>query len=80
MKNLKIKREYFILQKKNKRFLKLIKNNEVETSSTRRRKITKIDENLFTKALKLKRQRSTIDLKSTNFNIYNNKSFKKFKN
>ena len=79
-KNLKIKREYFILQERNKRLLKLIKNDEVETSSTRRRRITKIDENFFAKVSKLKRQRSTINLKSTNFDIYNDKSFKKFKN
>ena len=49
-------------------------------SLTRRRKITKIDKNLFAKILKLKRQRSTIDLKLTNFDIYNDKNFKKFKN
>ena len=79
-KNLKVKRKYLILQEKNKRFLKLIRNDEVETLLTRRRKITKIDENLFAKVSKLKRQRLTIDLKSTNFNIYNNKNFKKFKN
>ena len=80
IKNLKIKREYFILQKRNKRFLKSIKNDEFETSSTRRYQIIEIDKNFFAKTLKLKRQRSTIDLKSTNFNIYNDKSFKKFKN
>ena len=79
-KNLKVKKEYFILQERNKRFLKSIKNDEIETSSTRRHKITKVDENLFIKALKLKRQRSTINLKSMNLNIYNDKSFKKFKN
>ena len=79
-KNLKVKKKYFILQKKNKRFLKSIKNDKIETSSTRRRRIIKIDENLFAKTLKLKRQRSTIDLKSTNLDIYNDKSFKKFKN
>ena len=80
IKNLKIKKKYFILQKRNKWFLKSIKDDKIETSSTRRRKITKIDKNLFAKTLKLKRQRSTIDLKSTNLDIYNNKSFKKFKN
>ena len=79
-KNLKIKREYLILQKRNKRLLKLIKNDEIETSSTRCRRITKVDENFLAKVLKLKRQRLIIDLKSTNFNIYNDKSFKKFKN
>ena len=79
-KNLKVKKEYFILQKRNRRFLKSIKNDEVEASSTRRRRITEIDENLFIKISKLKRQRSTIDLKLTNLDIYNDKSFKKFKN
>ena len=79
-KNLKVKRKYFILQERNKRFLKSIKDDEIETLSTRRRRITEIDENLFTEILKLKRQRSTINLKSTNLNIYNDKSFKKFKN
>ena len=79
-KNLKAKKEYLILQKRNKRFLKSIKNDEIETSLTRRRRITKVDENLFIKVSKLKRQCSTIDLKSTNLNIYNDKSFKKFKN
>ena len=79
-KNLKVKKEYFILQERNKRFLKSIKNDEIEMLSTRRRRITKIDENLFTKTLKLKRQCSKINLKSTNFDIYNDKNFKKFKN
>ena len=79
-KNLKVKKKYLILQKRNKRFLKSIRNDEIETSSTRHRKITKIDENFLAKASKLKRQRLTIDLKSTNLDIYNNKSFKKFKN
>ena len=79
-KNLKIKRKYFILQKRNKRFLKLIKNDEVKTSLTQRRKITKINKNFFAKALRLKQQRSIINSKLTNFNIYNDKSFKKFKN
>ena len=79
-KNLKVKRKYLILQEKNKRFLKSIKNDEVETSSTRRRRITKIDENFLMKISKLKRQHSIINLKSTNLDIYNDKSFKKFKN
>ena len=79
-KNLKTKKKYLILQKRNKQFLKLIKNDEIETSSTRRRRITKIDENFLAKISRLKRQRSTINLKSTNLDIYNNKNFKKFKN
>ena len=79
-KNLKIKKKYLILQERNKRFLKSIKDDEVKTSSTRRRKITKIDENFLAKVSKLKRQHSTINLKSTNLNNYNKKNFKKFKN
>ena len=54
-KNLKIKKEYLILQERNKRFLKSIKNDEVEMSSTRRRKITEVDENCLIKVSKLKR-------------------------
>ena len=79
-KNLKAKKEYLILQERNRRFLKSIKNDEIETSLTRRRRITKTDENLLAKVSKLKWQRSTIDLKSTNLDIYNDKNFKKFKN
>ena len=41
-KNLKIKKEYLILQERNRRFLKLIKNNEIKTSSTRRRKVQRL--------------------------------------
>ena len=47
---------------------------------TRRRKIIEIVENLLIKVLKLKQQRLIINLKFTNFDIYYNKSFKKFKN
>ena len=79
-KNLKVKREYLILQERNKWFLKLIRDDKVETSSTRRRRITEIDENFLAKVSELKRQRLTIDLKLTNLDIYNDKSFKKFKN
>ena len=53
-KNLKIKRKYHILQKRNKRLLKSIKDDEIEKSSMRRRRITKINENLSAKTLKLK--------------------------
>ena len=54
-KNLKIKRKYFILQERNKQLLKSIKNDKIKTSLTRRRRITKIDENFLAKILKLKR-------------------------
>ena len=53
-KNLKVKKKYFILQEKDRRFLKLIKNNEIETSSMRHRKIIKIDKNFLAKVSKLK--------------------------
>ena len=58
----------------------MIKNDEIKTSSMQRRRITKIDEDFLIKVLKLKQQRSIINLKSTNLNIYNDKNFKKFKN
>ena len=54
IKNLKVKKKYFILQKKNKRFLKLIKNDKIKTLSTQRHKIIKINKNLFAKNFKLK--------------------------
>ena len=78
-KNLKIKRKYLILQERNRRLRKSLRNDEIETQSTRRRRTIKIDENLLTEVLKLKRQRLIIDLKSTNLDIYHDKSFKKFK-
>ena len=53
-KNLKIKKEYFILQERNKRFLKSIKDDEIKTLLTRCRRVTKINENFFAKVLKLK--------------------------
>ena len=77
---MKNKREYFILQKRNRRLQKSLQNNEIKTQSTRRRRTIEINENLLIKILKLKRQRLIIDLKFINFNIYHDKSFKKFKN
>ena len=57
-----------------------MRNDEIKTQSTRRRKMIEIDENLLIEILKLKQQRLIIDLKFTNLNIYHDKSFKKFKN
>ena len=57
-----------------------LQNNEIKTQLTQRRKTIKINENLLTEISKLKRQRLIIDLKFINFNIYHDKSFKKFKN
>ena len=79
-KNLKIKREYLILQKRNRRLRKSLRNDEVKTQSTRRCKTIEIDENFLTEASELKRQRLIIDLKSANFDTYHDKNFKKFKN
>ena len=79
-KNLKIKRKYFILQERNRRLRKFLQNDEIKTQSTRRCKIIKIDEIFLTEVSELKRQRLIIDLKFINFNIYHDKSFKKFKN
>ena len=77
---MKIKRKYFILQKRNRQFLKSITKNKIKMSFTQRRRLTKADENFLAKILKSKRQRLTIDLKSINLDVYNNKNFKKFKN
>ena len=55
----------------------MIKSKYRERDVAELQKLIKI---FFAKSLKLKQQRLTIDLKSTNFNIYNNKNFKKFKN
>ena len=52
----------------------------MKTSLTQQRKTIKIDEIFLTEILKLKQQRLIIDLKFTKFDIYHNKSFKKFKN
>ena len=76
----KLKENISFYKKKKTMFKINYKNYEIETSLTRRRRIIEINKNFVIKVLKLKRQRSTIDLKSTNFNIYNDKNFKKFKN
>ena len=78
-KNLKIKKEYLILQERNKRLRKFLQDDEIKTQSTRRRKTIEIDENLLIEISKLKQQCLIIDLKFTNLDIYHDKSFKKFK-
>ena len=79
-KDLKVKKEYFILQEKNRRLRKFLRNNEIKTQLTQRCKTIEINENFLTEILKLKQQRLIIDLKFINFNIYLDKYFKKFKN
>ena len=78
-KNLKVKREYLILQERNKRLREFLRNDELKTQSTRRRKTIEIDESFLIEMSKLKRQRLIIDLKFTNLDIYHDKNFKKFK-
>ena len=60
--------------------MKLIRDDKVETSMIQQFKIIKIDENLFVKVSTLKWYYLTSNIKLTNFNIYNDKSFKKVKN
>ena len=78
-KNLKVKKEYLILQERNKRLRKSLRNDEIKTQITRRRRTIKIDESFLIEASELKRQRLIIDLKSANLDIYHDKNFKKFK-
>ena len=77
---MKIKRKYFILQERNKRLRKFLRDNKIKTQLKRCRRIIEIDENLLIEVSELKRQRLIINLKFINFNIYHDKSFKKFKN
>ena len=58
---------------------KFLRTDKIKAQSTRCRRMIEIDENFLTEALKLKRQRLIIDLKFINFDIYHDKSFKKFK-
>ena len=78
-KNLKVKKKYLILQKRNQRLQEFLRDDEIETSLTRKRKATKINKKLFMNALKLKRQRSIYEMKSINLDIYNDKKFKNLK-
>ena len=79
-KNLKIKKDCLILQERNKRLRKSLRNDEIKTQLTRRRKTIEIDESFLTDVSELKRQRLIINLKFTNLDIYHDKNFKKFKN
>ena len=78
-KNLKIKKEYQILLKKNKRLQIFIWENKVQTLTKRKRNIVSTNDDFSNEILQFKRQRSIIELKSTNLNLYYDKSYKKFK-
>ena len=79
-KNLKIKKEYQILLKKNKRLQTFIRENEIQMSTKRKRNVASTNNDFSNEISQLKRQRSIIELKSTNLNFYYNKSYKEFKN
>ena len=79
-KNLKVKREYQILLKRNKRLQILFQNDEISVSIRRRRNVVQANNNFFDEISQFKCQRSVAELKSTNLNLYYNKSYKEFKN
>ena len=79
-KNLKVKREYQILLKKNKRLQIFFRNDEVNVSIKRKRSVVQANNDFFDKIFQFKRQRSIAELKSANLNLYYNKSYKEFKN
>jgi len=79
-KNLEVKKEYLILQKRNKYLQKSIRNNKIILQEQHRKRINNTNKNSFNNVFALKRQYSIVNLKLTNLNLYYNKSFKKFKN
>ena len=79
-KNLKAKREYQILLKRNKRLQISFRNDEVSVSIKRRRSVARTSDDSFDEISQFKRQRSVAELKSANLNLYYDKSYKEFKN
>ena len=79
-KNLKVKREYQILLKRNKRLQIFFQNDKVSVLIRRRRSVVRTSDDFFDETSQLKRQRSIAELKSANLNLYYNKSCKEFKN
>ena len=79
-KNLKAKREYQILLKRNKRLQTPLRNDEVSVSIRRRRSAAQASDDFFDEISQLKRQRSVAELKSANLDLYYGKSYKEFKN
>ena len=65
--------------KKNKKLQTFIRENKVEMSTKRKRNVASANDNFLNKTSQFKRQRSIIELKSTNLNLYYNKNYKKFK-
>ena len=79
-KNLKAKREYQILLKRNKRLQTSLRDDEVSVSIRRRRSAARASDDSFDEISQFKRQRSVAELKSANLNLYYDKSYKEFKN
>ena len=78
--NLKIKRKYQILLKKNKRLQIFIRENEIQTSTKCKRNVISMSDDSSDEIFQLKRQRSIVELKSANLNLYYDKNYKEFKN
>ena len=78
-KNLKVKKEYQILLKKNKKLQTFIRENEIQTSTKLKRNIASTNNDSSNEIFQFKRQRSIVELKSTNLNFYYDKSYKEFK-
>ena len=79
-KNLKAKREYQILLKRNKRLQISFRNDEINMSIRRKRNAARTNDDSFDEIFQFKRQRSVAELKSANLNLYYDKSYKEFKN
>ena len=79
-KNLKAKKEYQILLKKNKRLQISFRDDEISVLIRRRRSVVRANNDFFNEISQLKRQRSVAELKSTNLNFYYDKNYKEFKN
>ena len=79
-KNLKIKKEYQILLKRNKRLQTSFRDDEVSVSFKRKRNVVRTSDDSFDKISQFKHQRLIVELKSTNLNLYCDKSYKVFKN
>ena len=79
-KNLKIKKKYQIVLKRNKRLQTSFRNDEVSVSIKRRRSVARASDDSFDETSQFKRQRSVAELKSANLNLYYDKSYKEFKN
>ena len=79
-KNLKVKRKYQILFKRNKRLQIFFQNDKISVSIRSKRNVVSMNNNFFDEISQFKRQRSVAELKLTNLNFYYHKNYKKFKN